>query len=120
MKPITEMRNIFDAETAGEPAGQRHDRRGNDVRGYHPGDPVLRRIAALHMRQGDISDGGVDAVNVASMIEAVMATRLTGVGRRAAGLSLTVALARRGGAEQAPGGAVEPDQPGRRYCVDID
>ncbi len=60
-----DQEHVFDAEAAGEPAGQRrHDRGGDDVRGDDPGDLVLRgRHAALHMRQGDVGDGGVDALH---------------------------------------------------------
>ena len=50
------------AEAVGQPAGERrHDRRGHDVGGQHPGHLVLRRRqAALHARQRHVGDGGVE------------------------------------------------------------
>ncbi len=59
------QKHVFDAETAGEPAGQRHrDRGGDNVRGQNPGDLVLRRRQApLDMREGDIGDRVVDALH---------------------------------------------------------
>ena len=66
VKPATEIEeHALDAEAAGEPAGQRrHDRRGDDVGGQHPGDLVLRRRqAALHVRQRDIGDRRVERLH---------------------------------------------------------
>ena len=52
-------------EAVGEPAGQRrHDRGGDDVGGQHPGDLILRRRqAALHVRQRDVGDRGVERLH---------------------------------------------------------
>ena len=60
-----DQKHVLDAKAAGEPAGQRrHDRRGDDVRGHHPGDLVLgHRKAALHVRQRHIGDRGVDPLH---------------------------------------------------------
>jgi hypothetical protein len=63
---MTEIRKIcFDAEPAGEPAGQRHhNRRAYDIGGQRPGDLVQRgRQAPLDVWQGDIEDRVVDALH---------------------------------------------------------
>ena len=54
-----------DTEPAGEKAGRRrHDRGGDDVGGQHPGDLVLAgRDAALHIRQRDVGDRGVERLH---------------------------------------------------------
>src|SRR5213595_2710395 len=57
--------NVFDAKSAGEPAGQRHhDRGAHNVGGQRPGDLILRgREAPLHMRQRDIEGRVVDPLH---------------------------------------------------------
>ena len=57
--------NVFDAKSAGEPAGQRHhDRGAHNVGGQRPGDLILRgREAPLHMRQRDIEDRVVEPLH---------------------------------------------------------
>ena len=59
------QKHVFDAEPAGEPAGQRHhDRGADDIGGQRPGDLVERgRQAPLDVRQGDIEDRVVDALH---------------------------------------------------------
>ena len=53
---------LAQAHAVGEPAGhRRHDRRGDDVGGEHPGDLVLRRPErALHRGQRHVGDRGVE------------------------------------------------------------
>ncbi len=67
VKPATEQQeHALAAEAVGQPAGERrHDRRGDDVGGQHPGDLVLRcaESAALHVRQGDVGDRGVERLH---------------------------------------------------------
>ncbi len=66
VKPAIETRNIsLAADPDRQPAGERrHDRRGDDVGGQHPGDLVLGgRHAARHVRQRDVGDGRVQRVH---------------------------------------------------------
>ena len=66
MKPITEARNtrLRPMRTASHPDERRHDGRGDDVGREHPHHLVLRAgKAALHVRQGDGRDGGVDRLH---------------------------------------------------------
>ena len=55
----------LEPEPAGQKAGRRrHDRGGDDVGGQHPVDLVLaRRHAALHVRQRDVGDRGVERLH---------------------------------------------------------
>ena len=74
-----DQEDIFDAKTAGEPAGQRHgDRRGDNVRGQDPGDLVLGGgEATLDMRSATLAIVlSTPCMIVASMIETVIAARL--------------------------------------------
>jgi hypothetical protein len=57
--------DVFDAEPAGEPAGQRHhDRGADDVRGQGPGDLVEGgRETSLNVRQGDVENRIVEPLH---------------------------------------------------------
>ncbi len=56
---------LLSADAAREPSGQRrHDRRGDQVGGEHPGDLVGRGAdRPLDVRQGDVGDGRVERVH---------------------------------------------------------
>jgi hypothetical protein len=60
-----QQEHLLAADLLRHPARQRQrDRRGDDVGGQHPGDLVRRRRqAALHVRQGDVGDGGVERIH---------------------------------------------------------
>src|SRR5271157_1004058 len=60
-----DQKDMFDAESTGEPAAQRHhDRGADDIGGQRPGDLVLRgRQASLDVRQSDIEDRVVDTLH---------------------------------------------------------
>ena len=59
------QKDTFDAESPGQPAGQRrHDGGGDDIGGQDPGDLVLRRgEAALDVRQRNVGDRRIDRLH---------------------------------------------------------